>query len=280
MKVKIRYESVYRYGSEVSFSPHVFRLFPKPDPCVTIERAVFATNDGADVQYRKDLFDNSIAACFFPKKSTEMSARLEIDLNLREKNAFHFLLDSHALDFPFFYSAEEMRALAPYLPRDDDRALHLPFWNAASKPTVAALVELNESIFRNLRYERRDSGAARLAQETLRLRAGACRDFAVLLAAALRSVGIAARLVSGYLCEFGVAEKRAEGALHAWTEAYLPGAGWVGMDPTNGTFCDHHHIAAAVGLQPEDISPISGTYYSATPVTSAMSASLELIQSA
>src|SRR5690606_25617776 len=99
----------------------------------------------------------------------------------------------------------------------------------------------------------------------------------VLLADTLRRAGIAARLASGYLWEEpSEAERRAEGALHAWTEAYLPGAGWVGLDPTNGVFCNHHHITAAVGLTPEDVEPISGHYYADRHVPSEMSVTLEL----
>jgi transglutaminase-like putative cysteine protease len=99
----------------------------------------------------------------------------------------------------------------------------------------------------------------------------------VLLAETLRGLGLAARIASGYLCEFGEAGKVAEGALHAWAEVYLPGAGWVGMDPTNGTFCDHHHLTAAVGLTPADISPVLGNYYHATHVPAQMTASLQII---
>ena len=102
----------------------------------------------------------------------------------------------------------------------------------------------------HLAYERREEGVAREPAETIALGRGACRDFAVLLAVLLRQMGVAARLASGYMVETGERERRAEGALHAWTEAYLPGAGWIGLDPTNGILCDHHHILAAVGLEP------------------------------
>jgi transglutaminase-like putative cysteine protease len=99
----------------------------------------------------------------------------------------------------------------------------------------------------------------------------------VLLAEAARSLGLAARPASGYLCEFGSAQKFAEGSLHAWTEIYLPGAGWVGFDPTNGYLCNHHHITAAVGFGPEDVSPIVGRYYHPTRVPAqTMSASLQI----
>ncbi len=128
----------------------------------------------------------------------------------------------------------------------------------------------------NIRYERREEGAARTPAETLAEGAGACRDIALLLAETLRGLGVAARFASGYLCEFGQEKRTAEGALHAWTEAYLPGAGWVGFDPTNGTLCTESHITAAVGLEPRDVSPIAGTYYSDVPIASEMTASLEM----
>ena len=124
-----------------------------------------------------------------------------------------------------------------------------------------ALVELNERLHECVGYERREEGPARPPAETLRLGRGACRDVALLLAALLRQAGLAARLTSGYLREADSESRRAEGSLHAWTEVYLPGAGWVGMDPTNGIFCNHNFIAAAVGIESADVTPIDGSYY-------------------
>jgi transglutaminase-like putative cysteine protease len=276
MKIKILYRADYRYESEVSFSPHIFRLFPKQDQSIAIGKIAFETNPGADVQHRKDIFDNNIAFCFYPQPGTDLVARLEIDLEVREKNAFHFLLDSHALEFPFQYTPDELRVLAPYLTQNHKVLLH--FWQPGIKPTVDALVELNSALHKNIAYERREEGAARTPNETLLAGSGACRDFAVLLAETLRSHGVAARLASGYLCEFGETEKRAEGALHAWTEAYLPGAGWIGLDPTNGVFCNHNHITTALGLGPEDVSPVSGSYFGAHRVPSKMETSLEMLK--
>ena len=96
------------------------------------------------------------------------------------------------------------------------------------------------------------------------------------LAETLRANGLAARLVSGYLRETDAESRRAEGSLHAWTEVFLPGAGWVGMDGTNGVFCNHNFIAAAVGLRPADITPISGSYYHSGKVAAEMTSRLEL----
>jgi transglutaminase-like putative cysteine protease len=275
MKIRIRWRTEYRYEEEVSFSPHVFRLIPRPDQFVSVGHVAFSTNAGADVQQRKDIFDNNVAACFYPDAGRELTAQLEMELLLQEKDAFHFLLESHATEFPFNYKLGELRLLAPYL---DGGVVSLPFWQAERGPTVSALVAMNEAIYKNIRYERRDEGPARKPTETLALGVGSCRDYAVLLAAALRANGVAARLASGYLCEFDDMEKRAEGSLHAWTEAYLPGAGWVGMDPTNGVFCGENHIVTAVGCGPEDIAPVSGSYFGERVVASQMSATLEMFK--
>ncbi len=276
MKIEVRYCTNYHYESIVSFSPHVFRLFPIQDYFVSAEKIVFTTNEDASVQYRRDIFDNPIACCFYPDHGQDLHAELTMTLRLREKNAFQFLLATHALDFPFSYKPAERHVLSPYL--DNAARIELPFWKSQPKPTLDALLDLNEAIYKNIRYERREEGAPRSSAETLALGVAACRDFAVLLAETLRGEGVAARLASGYLCEFDEAEKRAEGALHAWVEVFLPGAGWVGIDPTNGIFCNHNHITAAVGLTPDDIAPVSGSYFNKTRVESKMTAHLELIQ--
>jgi len=275
MKVRVFYETRYRYEDKVSFSPHVFRLFPKADTDIRVDRFAFETNEGADIQHRRDLFDNIATHCYYPDRFAELWARLEMEVELRERNAFHFLLDSRALEMPFHYQEEELLVLQPFL-RKREPGVRLPFWHFQPGSTIGTLVDLNRAIQDHLRYERRDEGAARLPEETLSAGAGACRDFAVLLAETLRGLGIAARLASGYLLEFGDGARTAEGALHAWTEAYLPGAGWIGMDPTNGVFCNHLHIPAAVGIGPADVTPISGTYYADRHVSSSMSAQLQI----
>ena len=277
MKVHICYRTEYSYGEPVSFSPHLFRLFPKVDRHLNVLRHEFHTNTEAAVHFRHDLFDNEIASCFYPDPSRVLSVELELELEIRPKNPFGFLLEPHALMTPFSYESAEAQVLEPYLRSGAD--IELPFWRAPVKPepTPDVLVALNTAIHEHLEYERRDEGSALSPIETLRRGRGACRDFAVLLAEKLRGLGIAARLASGYLCEFGDADKVAEGSLHAWVEAYLPGAGWVGLDPTNGTLCSHHHLTAAVGLTPAQISPVLGKYYHPKRVASAMQASLKII---
>jgi transglutaminase-like putative cysteine protease len=277
MKIQILYQAQYAYAEAVTFSPHLFRLFPKSEQHVRVLGSLFQTNADAVVNHRRDLFDNEIASCFYPEKSALLQANFNLELVIEPRNAFGFLVASHALDFPFRYQPAELRVLSPYL--QDGRRIELPFWKPpqGTRPTVESLAELNDAIHQSLNYERREEGDPHSPEELLERGGGACRDFAVLLAEVLRGHGIATRLASGYLCEFGDGEKVAEGALHAWTEAYIPGAGWLGMDPTNGTFCDHHHLTAAVGLTPADIAPVLGNYYSNRQIPSMMNASLQII---
>ena len=277
MRVRIAYQTQYAYEEAVTFSTHLFRLFPKPDRSTRVRALDFQTNAGAVVSMRRDIFDNEVASCFYPGKTALLAASLSIELEIAERNAFDFLLASHALTLPFAYTPQEAYVLAPYCSAVP--AIEVPFWKAPAspQPTLETLLALNSALHAELAYERRDEGAAYAPEETLRLGRGSCRDFAVLLAEVARGLGLAARLASGYLCEFGDAEKVAEGALHAWTELYLPGAGWVGFDPTNGYLCNHHHLTAAVGLTPADISPVLGDYFADRRVPHSMTASLQVL---
>lgn len=280
MKLGLRYESVYRYERPVGFSPHEVRLFPRSDRFARVRRLEFKTNGESTVRYARDVFDNVIAICFFAGRLDELRFELEIDLDLEEKDAFDFILESHAVEMPFEYDAALTALLAPYLKRQTSGDLAIPDWNPPQGDrvgTVSALVALNHALHEGIGYERREEGAARSPAETLRLGRGACRDVAVLLAEVLRGAGLAARLVSGYLRETESGSRRAEGSLHAWTEVFLPGAGWVGMDATNGVFTNHNFIAAAVGLTPAEVTPVSGSYYHDGPLGSKMTSRLELI---
>jgi transglutaminase-like putative cysteine protease len=275
VKVRIRWEARYDYSAAISFSPHIYRLFPRGSELLPEKNRHFQTNDDAVVRWRLDAFGNFVAHVFYPEPGNFLSATLDLELELRPQNAFDFLLDSHALQIPFRYTPQEQRALFPYL--DPDRSFALPFWKMTEKSggTIETLVSLNEAIYKNLEYRRREEGQARAASETLTAGEGSCRDFAVLMMESLRSLGLAARLASGYLCDFE-GTGRAEGSLHAWTETYLPGAGWIGLDPTNGIFCNHHHITAAVGLEPADIAPVTGKFFGNSSVQSRMSSALAI----
>lgn len=277
MHLVVRYRADYEYASPASLSTHVLRIFPRPCPNTVVLRQAFSTSEGASVQFRRDLFDNVVATAFFPDLLTTLPVRLELDLDVRERNPFDFLLEPRGLRMPCEYTDAERRVLAPFLAVA--RAVELPEPLApGGRPMVEGIVSMNRWIADAIVYERRDDGDPLPPQETLHRRRGACRDVAVLLAESLRYNGVAARLVSGFLFE-GDAEngrQRAAGAMHAWVEAYLPGAGWVGLDPTHGVLCDHCFVPTAVGLRPVDIAPVSGDYFSDVPVVSMLTTGVEV----
>lgn len=280
MKLRIRYQTTYSYDRAVSFSPHDVRLFPRHDRFSRVRRLDFKTDPATKVRFARDVFDNTVASCFFPEASAELQLHLVLDLEIDEKDPFHFILENSAVDLPFEYDPEILDVLGPYRKRRTSDNLTVPGWTAPmvdkKRNTVATLADLNRLLHESLGYERREQGAARSPAETLRAGSGACRDIAVLLAELLREMGLAARLVSGYLRESDTETRRAEGSLHAWTEVFLPGAGWVGLDATNGIFCNHNFVSAAVGLTPSDITPISGGYFHKEEIPNRMTSSLEL----
>ncbi|HMG06152.1 MAG TPA: transglutaminase family protein [Chthoniobacterales bacterium] len=281
MKLGLRYQTTYRYEEPVGFSPHDVRLFPRSDRFSRVRRLDFTTAPKATVRYSRDVFENTVASCYFPERSKELEFRLAINLDLDEKDPFHFILESSAVETPFEYDATIAKILAPYRERQTKDRLVVPGWDPPSsrkrRDTVKTLVELNNTLHQCIGYERREEGAALSPAETLRLRRGACRDVTVLLAEILRQTGFAARLTSGYLRESDAEMRRAEGSLHAWTEVFLPGAGWIGLDATNGVFCNHNFIGAAVGLTPADITPISGVYFHDKRIPAQMTSKLQLI---
>jgi len=281
MKLGLRYQTTYRYDEPVGFSPHDVRLFPRSDRFSRVRRLDFTATPKATIRYSRDVFENTVASCYFPERSKELEFRLAINLDLDEKDPFHFILESGAVEMPFEYETGIAKFLAPYRERRVKERLSVPGWepptNKKRRGTVETLAELNQRLHECIGYERREEGAALSPAETLRLGRGACRDVAVLLAEILRQMGLAARLTSGYLRESDSETKRAEGSLHAWTEVFLPGAGWIGLDATNGVFCNHNFIAAAVGLTPGDITPISGVYFHKRRIPAQMTSRLQLI---
>jgi uncharacterized protein (DUF2126 family)/transglutaminase-like putative cysteine protease len=265
MRVKIENWMRYAYEEPVSFSTHAIRLYPRTDQAIVTHRTQTHVNLESDIQYRRDIFDNLVANCFLPEPGKVLEIRVELELELWPKNPFHFLLAPRALELPFKYAPDEERVLGPFrIVNPEEEADIEEIWQLDGKRgTVEALVELAATLHSEIAYEVRVEGVARLPSRTIVLRSGACRDTALLCATILRKIGLAVRVVSGFLCEFHVdiKDRRAESSLHAWVEVFLPGAGWVGIDPTNGTFCDHRFIPTAVGAQMTDIAPIQGSYF-------------------
>jgi transglutaminase-like putative cysteine protease len=267
MRLVVDYRAEYRYERKVGLAPHVVRLFPRDALQARVVAMDFATNASGSVHWRHDLFDNVVAQCFYPHEEDHLLYTLRAEIAVEPRNPFGFLLDS---------TGRERALLASFLTTDETTDFPPALRPMPGREMVGALTAMNQWIHSNIAYERREDGDAHAPADTLRLSRGACRDTAVLLAAALLAAGQAARLVSGYLWESAShpSERKADSALHAWTEVFLPGAGWVGLDPSNGVLVDHHYLATAVGLSSADIAPVSGLYFGKEAVPGKLIASL------
>jgi transglutaminase-like putative cysteine protease len=277
--LKIRHESHYVYEREVSLSPHSVRLFPRIGSRDRQIVCRFSCSGGGMVHHRRDLFENEVAIIFFPEATKEMRLVMDLQLEVAEKNPFHFLLDSGGYHIPPNYTDRERSFLQAFLVCHGSKKCPLPepFSPGGVRQSMELLLAWNRWIYENLTYERREHGAPQTPVETLSNGRGTCRDFAGLLIESLRQNGVGARWVSGFLWEPPDKDQRvADSALHAWVEAYLPGAGWIGLDPTNGVLTDHTAVPTAIGLEHSDVAPVSGSYYSDSPVSSTLHTSLQI----
>jgi transglutaminase-like putative cysteine protease len=281
VRVRILYTVTYQYDRAVHFSPHDLRVIPRGNAFTHFLGLHFETQPNGKLRFSRDVFDNIVATFSFVDPAERLEFKMSADVELKERNPFDFILDPGAVDMPFVYEREFLSFLRPFQRRRSRGEIALPGWSrpeqASRRGTIEVLVELTRAIHEAIQYERREEGPARSPAETLRRKRGACRDVAVLLAEMLRQLGLAARIVSGYLREGDDSTHRAERALHAWTEVFLPGAGWVGLDPTNGIFCDHNFMATAVGMRPAHVTPVSGNFYHHERVPARTKSRVELI---
>jgi uncharacterized protein (DUF2126 family)/transglutaminase-like putative cysteine protease len=230
----------------------------------------------AAVRWQQDPFGNHVAHVSF-RKGTLLPALevvVELAVDLRPVNPFDFFIDERCEAVPFTYPPELARDLVPFLDRTDPELASGPRFEAllatlpAGGPTVEFVVEVNRLVNQALKYVIREEPGLWTPEETLTQGRGSCRDQAVLLVALLRARGLAARFASGYLVQLadeGMLPDQPKGVgrdvadLHAWTEVFLPGGGWIGLDPTSGLLCGEGHIPLASVARPALGSPLEGT---------------------
>lgn len=284
VRYRIRHTSRYTYAEKVRFSAHRFFLRPREDHHLRLERFDLRLMPHGRLRWARDLHENFYAAATPEGESKQLVVVMEAEVDLRQDNPFDFLLDPHAVELPLSYLPQEVTALAPYLGRDtgaDGAAvatwMDREFPGGLRGSTVEALTRLNQTLHRTLRYTRRKESGVQSPAETLASQSGSCRDFAVLMIEVCRAIGLAARFVSGYLYTTELDDPcRADHAMHAWAEVYLPGAGWKGLDPTHGIFCADGFIPVAVAPDPATVSPIQGCYLSPHPVANELEARVEV----
>lgn len=284
MFLRVTHLSRYDYSRPVSFDPHALYLRPRETPRQRLHNFSLAIAPAARVVTTCDMQENPLDCAYFAPDLTasRLEFRTEFLVETLDANPFDFLLKPSALAFPFAYDPAESFALAPCLtPPADPAALrtwlgrHLP---DPPRETISFLTALNGAVRQSLLYNRRDEPGIQSAATTLALGSGTCRDYAVLFIELCRLHGLASRFVSGYLYEAPPASGAPlpPPAMHAWAEVYLPGAGWRGLDPTHGVFCDDAFIPVAHAALADTVNPVQGKFYSPTPATSSLHHELTL----
>lgn len=262
-RLRITHRTSYHYREPVQFGPHRALMRPREGHDVHIEKGSFSVKPAANVRWMRDLHGNSVAVLNFTEPSDHLEVASEVLVDLYDDQLVECNLDPQARLFPFAYPATELLGLTPYtLPGHPEEAGAVAAWlGDLYQPgqlvdTLDLLAALNAKIFGSLRYAAREDEGTYTPAQTLRLGGGSCRDYAVLMMEAARHWGFAARFVTGYVL---MADGQ-HGATHAWTEIYLPGAGWQGYDPTNNKLADTEHISVAVAPHAAQASPFSGTF--------------------
>jgi len=262
-RIRIVHKTQYHYHQPVAFGPHRALLRPREGHDVHITRSLLAVEPAADVRWLRDIYGNSVAILAFAQSSQKLSILSEVDVDLYDDDPIEWLIEPNARFFPFQYAPEEQVELILYrLPSYPYDGPKLQEWlRDLYRPgqiigTLDLLNELNAHIQKSFQYLHREDPGVQLPHETLLHGSGSCRDFAVLMMEAARHWGFGARFVTGYI-QMGEGQ---HGATHAWTEIYLPGAGWHGFDPTNGKVVGSEHVSVAVAREQEKASPISGLW--------------------
>ncbi|WP_298924898.1 DUF2126 domain-containing protein [uncultured Ramlibacter sp.] len=261
----------YKYDRLVQLGPQVVRLRPAPH-CRSnvISYSLRIEPAGHFVNWQQDPFANYQARLVFPEKTREFKVTVDLVVEMAVYNPFDFFLEPEAENFPFTYAPEVATELAPYLAAEPATPLvkaYLAKIDRKKKRTIDFLVGLNQQVQGDVKYLIRMEPGVQTPEQTLGNASGSCRDSGWLLVQLLRHMGLAARFVSGYLIQLVPDVKSLDGPsgttvdftdLHAWCEVYLPGAGWIGLDPTSGLMAGEGHIPLACTPQPSGAAPVEG----------------------
>jgi transglutaminase-like putative cysteine protease len=266
----VRHVTTYRYRQPVAFGEHRMMLRPREGHDQRLlEARLDITPEPSELRWVHDVFGNSVAVARFSGRAHELRFESMVRLDHRPRNALDFEIEDYARTYPFSYGIEEMPDLArsierhyPDSDREVDRWARRFLRQDGPTATIELLEALTHAIRRDFTYIPRHERGIQAPTQTLNLGSGTCRDFAVLMMEAVRSLGLAARFVSGYIYSPGRdgGTHVGGGSTHAWARVYLPGTGWVEFDPTNGIVGNRDLIRVAVARDPAQALPLHGTW--------------------
>lgn len=275
IRVALHHATSYAYEKAVALSPHEVRLRPAPHSRTSILSFSLSVLPASHfIHWQQDPYGNWVARFVFSEKTPRLLVTVDLVADMVVINPFDFFIEPYAERFPFSYDARLQEDLVGYTRREPAGPL-LAGWLAqvqgelaqAAVGTTQFLVALNQRLARDVDYEVRMAPGVQTPEQTLHLARGSCRDSTWLLVQILRHLGLGARFVSGYLVQLkadsppqaGPPGPDADGAdLHAWAEVYIPGAGWIGLDPTSGLLAGEGHIPLACSASPASAAPITG----------------------
>ena len=272
IRVALHHRTAYTYERPVVVSPHLIRLRPAPHCRTPIEAySLRVSPEKHFIHWQQDPQGNYLARVVFPELVSKLEITVDVISNISVINPFDFFVEASAEQFPFAYEPWQQHELTPYMACEEPGPRLAAFLETIErKPTntVDFLVSLNARLQQEIKYLVRLEPGVQSCEQTLELASGSCRDSAWLLVQILRHLGLAARFVSGYLIQLKPDVKPLEGPagtdidftdLHAWAEVYLPGAGWIGFDPTSGLLTGEGHIPLACTPEPASAAPITGS---------------------
>jgi len=273
LHVALTHQTIYRYDRLIAMGPQIVRLRPAPH-CRTpiLSYSLKLEPSTHFINWQQDPFGNYLARVLFNEDTELFSVTVDLVADMAVINPFDFYVAEEALQWPFTYEAALRKELGPYLEPDKPGprlTAYLRGIDRKKKVTLDFLCDLNRQLQKDIAYLIRMEPGVQTPEQTLTSAQGSCRDSAWLLVELLRHLGLAARFVSGYLIQLTPDVKALDGPagtavdftdLHAWTEVYLPGAGWIGLDPTSGLLTGEGHIPLAATPHPVSAAPITGRH--------------------
>lgn len=276
-RLTVDHKTTYRYRQPVTFGEHRLMIRPRDSHDLRLLDASLILSPSADVHWMHDVFSNSVAVAQFTEPADTLYLESRIVIDRYPYVTRDFPIEPYARELPFSYPASEVPDLGRTIERHySDPERRLTEWtrgflnqDGPTTDTEDFLISITRAIRDGFAYEERQEEGVQSPVETLNRGAGTCRDYALFMMEAVRSVGLAARFVSGYLYDPALDGQEGAGvvgagATHAWIQVYLPGAGWIEFDPTNGAHGGHNLVPIAVAREPEQAMPISGTYEGAS----------------